>query len=263
MAEIIAHEFRRVSRQHLLHFETQQILVAPRGLMHADPQRGEEIESFRQIGRGYTRCQRGQPAHGVQIAQSAGPIFHVRLQMEDRVVEFRAPRSRQRDQPVRHNSAALGGVGSKAITQVSEHRFIARKKSPVEQAHRQLDVFFVIRRAVVHGLHRMAWTEAYVPQRLQKFRDDALHGRDLRFGFDDEQQVDVGKRKQLAASESSRGDERYAGRKPRGVEGGANALFDFRRSRRQRFLNAGYCQGIHNAASPRSSLRMRIASATS
>ena len=81
--------------ERFLGVETQRVLVAPGQFMQPQADAGEETEGRRQVGRPFARFQHQQPARGLQIAQGAGSLLDVRLQVINRVLILRPPAFRQ------------------------------------------------------------------------------------------------------------------------------------------------------------------------
>ena len=96
--------------------------------------------------------------------------------------------------------------------QLGVERAVAGQVALVEQADVQLDIVVVHLGAFVRRAHGVADAQPGVPQALQKRGDGLLVAAPVPLGFEQQQQIDIGIGKQLAAAVAAHGEHRDAGR---------------------------------------------------
>ena len=139
-----------------------------------------------------------------QIAQTAGRLLDVRLELVERVVEARVPLDDERPERIERPPAhprELGGPG-----ELIEQRRIARDNPGVGQRQQEFGIVLGQARPFVDLAHVMADRQAQIPNRVEKaVQKPLVLGRD---GTGKQhQQVDVGVEAQLAASVAAEGED--------------------------------------------------------
>src|SRR5271166_6134908 len=218
--------------------------------------------------------------------------------MEDGVTEAKMPRARDLGEALhQHVGLARHELRQNLAVQPREECRVTGQKAAVEQRDGELDIVLVEARAVVERARGRTDTQADVPHLLADAPHWLLHVAAQRFVLRQKKQVNIGMRKQSASPEAAQRDQREAGAVAAGnmllpeVNGqlidncrtvahrGCTRTVSFE-LRPQPFellpvmraqcvigrraghgspeRNSGRCS--HNAVSPRSSLRMRIAS---
>jgi hypothetical protein len=230
-------------------------------------------------------AQYGEPADDVQIAQSAGVLLDVGFQVIDSIGELVAARAG-------HAAKLIHQDGPLAMKELGQLGFqtamtctVAAQEAMVQHADGQLQIALMQFQAILHRVNGLAHPQTGIPQGFQEFRDRlALFLRFVRSRVQ-QQKIDVGIGKQLAAPVSAYGDNCH--RRPNVLECGGDDPVDVigpaeeflapalrrpdqhRRGHSLRELRSRgeLCLSSYvrcqSAPSPRSSLRIRIASATS
>ncbi len=207
MAVIIAHQGGGRIAEGFLRVEGEHVLIARIYLVKADANGGEKIESGAQVGCVLAPIEGVEPANGVEIAQAAGSFLNIGLQVIDGVLGLGVAGFGEAGETLAKRHAAAGEKGAEAFVEPIEHLRIAGKKTAIEQADGELGIAVMLARAIVDGVHGVAGAEAGIPKSLEELGHSVAHGRDLSFEFDHEQEVDVGMREQLGASESAGGEQ--------------------------------------------------------
>ncbi len=181
----------------LLQLVAQDIQVAPRVDVQSRPDAHEKFLGLPQsIGRGPAHASpaiAAEPQHqarGPDVAQRTGPIFHVGLELVERVVELAVALIGQRDERVEHHRAPDVGRGFQRGVEVIDHVLVAGERP---QIHQRKKIFGVRRVGPIEvGVlaHVMADLEAQIPERMEQRLDEAFFGTAERSTEDDEQ-VDV------------------------------------------------------------------------
>ncbi len=247
-------------KDRFLRLEIQQIVVAPETFVKRDPDRVQELPRAGDIfglGSPYLR----EPMDHVQIAQRAGVLLHVRLEMIDGSLVLGVAGARGFRKLLR-NGAPLGSEKlGKAHLQVREPPWVPADEALIEKADGELEVALVQLARIGDGAHRMAYVQAFVPQDAQELGEWLFVAWMIGQLVDQQQQVDIGIGKQLPAAITADGDYREIrlGAVERGSHGAVHAGGAVREHEfgRYRF------QFRQREPSPRSPLRIRMASATS
>ena len=117
-------------RNFILTFEAELVVVAPSQIV----EKAANLEEHRHSGGKIViaRAQFREPAEHLEIAESAGRIFDIGLQMIDGALEFCVPLVGQL-----HDVAAEVGT---RVANLTEQRFVAREQTAIEQTDRQLGI---------------------------------------------------------------------------------------------------------------------------
>ena len=173
-------------------------------------------EQLLRIGRPEAR-HRGPAAHA-QVAQPARPVLEVRLEQKDRVAEAAVTLlllgAQARHEVLRRR---LRDAGPERGQELVGQRAIAGQEARVEQRRRGRQVVGRQRQRLIVGPHRVPGVDLGVPQRVQDRLGQLLHVVAGRLGAQ-HQQVEIRKRRQLAAAEAAGGEDghrRLALRRPR------------------------------------------------
>ncbi len=161
------------------------------------PDAHEKFLGFAQsIGRGPAHAApaiAAEPQHqarGPDVAQRAGPVFHVGLELVERVVELAVALIGQRDERVEHLRAPDVGRGLQGGLEPIDHVLVSGERP---QIHQRQKIFGVRRVGPIEvGVlaHVMADLEPQVPERMEQRLDEAFFGTAERSTEHDEQ-VDV------------------------------------------------------------------------
>ena len=210
VAVILPHPHGCVAADGVLRVKAQQVVVAPEVFMQA----GADVEDE---GAGliqrleFERLQGVQPVNHMEIAQAAGMLFDVGLQMVDGVGELGVAGAG-------HASQVLDDGGAFGRYELREQPFqsrvtggVAGKETPVQQADGQLQVAVVDLAALRGGVHGLADAKPGIPKNAQKRRNRlALGSRGQ--GVHQQQKIDVGIGKQLLPAIAADGQKRDGGR---------------------------------------------------
>src|SRR5262245_28296352 len=120
--------------------------------MQADANSGQKIERGDERRRVLLRLDRQQPARGLQIAQAAGRVFDVRLQMVDRALKFRAAALGKARDLLRDGSALLGKESGETLVQRVVQSLVTGQKTAIHQADGELGVIAVLGYAIFNGV---------------------------------------------------------------------------------------------------------------
>ena len=134
MPVIITHQGRGLLAQRLLRIETEDVLVAPGDLVQTNADRGEKVEGRFEIRCFATALQRSEPPYRLEIAQSAGCVLDIRLEMIDRVLILRVASLGQFRELPGHRCGTLVRESPEAFVQPLKHRRIAGHQAAVQQA---------------------------------------------------------------------------------------------------------------------------------
>jgi hypothetical protein len=191
-------------RDLVLPLEAQLVIVAATEIMQETPDLEKHRHACRQIV--ISRPQLRQPAQHLQVAQPARRVFHIRFQMINRVLKFRVPLVCELDD-------VLPQIGTR-IANLPEQRLVAREQSPVEQTHRQFGVPRINLIAIHRRMHRLTDAQPLIPQIPQKHRQGLFNRELCLLVRRQNQQVDIGIRKQLAAPIPANGQQCHLSRHP-------------------------------------------------
>ena len=218
LAVILAHPRGHVPvvGQGILGVEGELILVASCLGVECGPQARQVPEGVPQVvgrlGRGQTSGVRLaellHPSDELKIAQPAGSLLHVGLEMIESVGVFGVALAGQADQVAHQGVAVALHEARKFLAQGAEQRPVAGQKALVQQADVELGVLVVNLQAFVGNAHRLADAQAGVPQSLQKGRDLRFMRAEHVFVPAQQEQVDIGERKKLAPPVSAHGNHR-------------------------------------------------------
>jgi hypothetical protein len=149
------------------------------------------------------------PQHGLQIAQAAGALLDVRLEVVRGVVVLEMALLL-----LEHLAGVEGAHVHGSVERAREARVEAPRaaeQAPLEQARAHGDVGVHLGDALADRAHRVAELEADVPQRRDEALDLAVAHAVALVG-QEHQHVDVGMREELAASIPAHGEQRDLGR---------------------------------------------------
>ncbi len=215
-------------RDRLLQREAQVVLAPPRGRVHrdADPQqplgRGDEglgqppgHDPLVQQLLGVRRAEAGhrRPAPDAEVAHAAGAVLEIGLQQEDRVAEPAVTRLLLGAQ-ARHEvvGRGLGDAGAERVQELLAQLDVARQEARVQQRRRGGQIAGRQRQRLIVRADGVSGVDLGVPQRVKNRLGQRLHVGARRLAAQD-QQVQVGERRQLGAPEAARredGDRRLA-----------------------------------------------------
>ena len=215
---VAAHELSRVGGGLLLQIEGEQVVVAAGAGVEprAQPeQKGagrlqfrRQIEARQPVRRG--RAELAQPAHQLEVAQAAGRLLDVRLQLVD---GFAVPRMAGADQPAQMKGQPLALAVQEAAQLQDELRVqtaVAGQEALVQQADAELDVALVQLAALGGRAHRVAHPQARVPELLQEGGNAPALALGQHRPLHQQQQIDVGVGKQLLTPEPADGHQRQS-----------------------------------------------------
>ncbi len=224
MAEVVAHQLLDTLprpgagiAEHLrgpfLQLVAQDVLVASALEVQRGAHPQEEIlrvVEARRIGGAAAQEQRIREqrnrARGRQIAQRAGRVLHVGLELIQRRVELRVPLLDQRQQ--RTEDEGVCGRPMKEAPEALEHRARARHRTRVEQREQELGIVGLELAQVREVAHLVADDDAEVPERIQEIADEALLRRTDAVA-EEQQQIDVGMEAQVAAAVAAEREDRH------------------------------------------------------
>lgn len=222
--EIFTHEHGRFDRSKdlagnlLLLVETEQILIAPGPIMQKAANRTHEFGRLLQQLQGRIRTglsQLGQPMDQMQIAESAGCFFYVRLQVVESILIFVVTSTGQLPQ-VTSQHARLPFFDGRQLAVKSGNQFAVSGQHPtVEQADIQLDVLLLDFGAFGQRADRVAQAEPGVPYQTYKVWERIFQCGGLCFPLHQDHDVHVGIGKQLPPPEASHRQHRQAAGKRR------------------------------------------------
>ena len=181
--------------------------------MQIAPQPPQKAESGLHLRRRFVppAMQLIEPADQLMIAQAAGSLLHVRLQVIERARVLPVAGPRQLRQVAHQRPAVAQDEARQLFRQAGVERAVAGEVALVEQADVQLDVALVNLGALGRRPDGVADAQAGVPQVPQKRRDGVLRVHGQLLGFEQQQQVHIRVREQLAAAIAAHREHRQTG----------------------------------------------------
>jgi len=203
-----------------------------------------------------------EPAQNVQVTNAAGRFFDVGFEMEDGVVEFRVPPASHFRQMGGEQAAVPVIEGVEPLCSGSKHGFVSLYEAKIEEADVKLNILLIQLRAFRDGSDGMAGAKAAIPERADKVCDGGAMPSHGAFIFKKKQEVDIGMREEFAAAIPAYCAEGQIAAR-RAEDRACRSADDFIRRTAFRQEQPEYVLYCYKAASPESSLRMRMASWTS
>ena len=152
--------------------------------MQIAAQARQKVIGLAQLGTGVggAVAQLSEPADQLVIAQAAGRLLDVRLQVVERGGVLGVAVARQLREIAHQGVAVAVDEARQAVGQPGVERPVAGEKALIQQADVQFDIVVVHLGAFVRRAHRVADAQAGVPKMLQERRDRLLGARHLPFG---------------------------------------------------------------------------------
>src|SRR5580704_7587387 len=148
-----------------LRVETKQVLIAAGAVMQKATQRIQEPRGGREAG-GSRRIripQLPQPPDQVQVAQSAGCFFYVRLQVVDGLLVFVVARTGQPGQVLGQRAGAALEKRRQLQLQLGVQIARTAQQPPIQKTDVQLDILLVELSAFLNGADGVAQPQPAVP----------------------------------------------------------------------------------------------------
>src|ERR1019366_2954624 len=163
------------------------------------------VDRVRPLSLGRQHQDRLQPSRYMQVAQPAGTLFQVGFQMKDGVAEAQMAGASDFRQALHQDiRLACYKLWQALFMETLKQPGIAAQKAAVEQRDGELDIVGVEACALVEGARRRADPQAGVPHFLAHAAHRVLHPAAKSVVLSQEQKVNVGMRKECAATEATR-----------------------------------------------------------
>ncbi len=160
-----------------------------------------------------------EPADQLEVAETAGSLLDIGLQVIEGAGELGVALPRQSGEVADQRLAVGLDEARQAAGEVGIERAVAGKETLIEQADVELDIPIVHLGALGRRAHGLADAQSGVPESLEKYGDEFLRRRAQPVGLEQQQKVDIGVGKQVAAAVATHGQQGDAGLAQQGLGG--------------------------------------------
>ncbi len=193
----------------------ERVVVAAVAEVQKGADEDEELAGFLELGGGWKAGdfgEAGEPGAGVCVAEASRALLDVGFKMEERVAETGVTGADDLEQAADDAFAvALDELGDSFFKELGGDGGVTVEGAGVKQGQGELDVFGLEAAALGEGAGHGRDAQAGIPEFLVEQAQRLLDGGFGDAGVEQEEQVDVGGGKELAAAETSDGKDGDSG----------------------------------------------------